>query len=158
MISFDIEKNGYNKEQVTKYFDLVQKEYEGIYAENQALRSQLQQTRQFADAKPPYDIPHDRMEAIALALIDAEVEAQRIVSAARDKAWQIITDAQKGLPMAEAPAKPSLPVNSVEVEETEGDIDELLQATDDIDALVESMDDIDKWIESMISENRSGGD
>lgn len=107
MINFDTEKKGYNKEQVAQYFERVQAEYEEMYAENQALLLQLQEARQASD------IPPDRMQAIALALVDAETEAQRIIAAAQEQARQILADAASGScsaePLRGQPAKKEPP-------------------------------------------------
>lgn len=157
MINFDIEKKGYNKEQVSKYFERVQEEYEEVYSENQTLRSQLQQVQQqlAREQSKVYYIPPEQMEAIALALIDAETEAKRIVTTAREKAWQIITDAKKGLPVADEPAQPSLPANSVKNEQAA-----VPQSQKPAVALEpkSTMDDIDKLIESILGESRLDGD
>lgn len=154
-INFDSEKNGYNKEQVTKYFELVQKEYEEMYSENQNLRAQLQQAQKLADSKIVCDIPPERMEAIALALVSAQTEAQRIVNTARENAWKIITDAKKGLPVAEDSAKQSLPIHAVKAEEPAA-----AQPQEPVVAPEpkSTVDDIDELIQSILSKTQSGGD
>lgn len=154
-INFDSEKNGYNKEQVTKYFELVQKEYDEMYSENQNLHAQLQQAQRFANSKAVYDIPPDRMEAIALALVSAQTEAQRIVNAAREKAWQIITDAKKGLPISEDSVNPSLPMNSAKEEESA--VPQPQKPADDPEPK-STMDDLDELIKSILNKTQSGGD
>lgn len=140
---------------MTKYFELVQKEYEEMYSENQALRAQLQQARRLADTRNAYDMPADRMEAIALALIDAETEARRIVNNAREKAWQIITDAKKGLPASEASEKAPLPMSAENFEKADEYQPQEPSAVPEPESLIT---DIDALIASIMSENRSGGE
>lgn len=98
MINFDSEKKGYNREQVRKYIERVKSEYEKIYRENESLRIRLEETeRKLAEEQGKKSIVSaDRLEDIAMALVDAETEARRIINDARDKAWKIITDAQLG--------------------------------------------------------------
>lgn len=150
MINFDIEKKGYNKEQVSEYFKHVEAEYEKLYEEYERLYAQLQQTQQqLMQASVTHNVSPERLEAIAMALVDAETEAQRIVATARDKAWKILTDAQKGLPMAEEPGKQNLLIDAQEIKPEQASPTQP-QKPDLVHEPKSVMDDIDQLIASIL--------
>ena len=130
MIAFEEAKKGYDKAQVEEYFQLVKEKYETLFKQYNELfeayndlakkyqslsrqYSQQQETIEKLQSETYYsDLIHqEKMQDIAMALIDAQAQARQIVNSARDKAWQILTDAQRGAP---APSLSIAPAGSAQ--------------------------------------------
>lgn len=83
MINFTVVFRGYKKEEVEKYFSAVEKKYEELYDEYIQMREAYQ--KQIKDR-----------EAVAAAIIQAEVKATEIIDNAKLDAWRIVSDAKLG--------------------------------------------------------------
>ena len=79
MAKFDEVRKGYNKEQVDEYIKTLADEYEKILAENKELEETLGETKN--------DNSHN--EAIASALISAELASKQIIANAKAEANRI---------------------------------------------------------------------
>ena len=83
MAKFDEVRKGYNKEQVDAYIQTLADEYEKVLAENKALKDELDETKN--------DNSHN--EAIASALISAELAGKQIIANAKVEANYISAEA-----------------------------------------------------------------
>lgn len=83
MIKFEEAKRGYNKEQVDGYIETINAEYQKLLTEYKALEDELEETEN--------NTSHN--EAIASALINAEISKKQIIAKAQFDAKRIIKDA-----------------------------------------------------------------
>jgi Cell division initiation protein len=83
MVNFEEVKRGYNKEQVDNYIKIINGEYEKLLVEYQELKGKSKED--------PKDISYN--DAIASALINAEISGKQVVAKAQLEAKRITTEA-----------------------------------------------------------------
>ena len=85
MAKFEEAKRGYNKEQVDAYIKLIATEYEKVVEENKDLEEKIDEVQG--------DTSHS--EAIAAALINAELAAKQVITKAHVEANCIVATANQ---------------------------------------------------------------
>ena len=80
MMKFDEVKKGYNKEQVDAYIKTVSDEYQKLLEEHKELEQKVNEDKSYS-------------EAIASALIKAELSGEQIIAAAKEEARRISVEA-----------------------------------------------------------------
>ena len=122
---FNLEWRGYNKQQVDEYIDYLRDEYERVVLEAERLYARVEELEDREESK----------EDIAAALIAAQSAAREIKREAREKADELISDAEilahwmlKG-----AGGQPD--------EETSPDFDEPTEAAEDREEVVAEAED-----------------
>ena len=87
MAKFEEARKGYNKEQVDVYIQTLADEYEKVLAENKALEDELDEAKN--------DNSHN--EAIASAIISAELASKQIIANAKAEANRISAEANHSI-------------------------------------------------------------
>ena len=82
MIKFEEVKKGYKKEQVDAYIETVAEEYQKLLEEHQKLEEKVNEDKSYS-------------EAIASALIKAELSGEEIIANAKEEARRINADANQ---------------------------------------------------------------
>jgi len=85
MIKFEEVRKGYNKEQVDAYIKTINDEYQKVLAEYQALEDEIEEAKEDTSKK----------DAIASALINAEISGKQVVVRAQLEAKRIIVEAER---------------------------------------------------------------
>ena len=85
MVKFEEVKKGYNKEQVDAYIKTINDEYQKVLAEYQTLEDELEEAKEDTSRK----------DAIASALINAEISGKQVVARAQLEAKRIIIEAER---------------------------------------------------------------
>ena len=85
MVKFEDAKKGYNKEQVDSYIKTINDEYQKVLAEYQALEEEVEEAKN--------DTSHN--DAIAAALINAEIAGKQIIANANLEAKRVTSEATR---------------------------------------------------------------